>query len=130
MHILFHIFWPEVLCSATFDNGHVHATAPCSAHSLAQAHPTMSYIPLVIIGVNMSKPHTSGENGKLSVYIYIYIWYVHIPYMHFALFLRNAIFPHVIQSEERRRERLRHSNQHDRDRRTAEGTVSREETKR
>jgi len=27
--------------------GHVHATAPCSAHVLAQASPTMSYIPLV-----------------------------------------------------------------------------------
>jgi len=29
-------------------NGHVHAIAPCSAHVLAQASPTMSYIPLVI----------------------------------------------------------------------------------
>ena len=29
------------------DNGHVHATAPSSAHALAQARPTMSYIPLV-----------------------------------------------------------------------------------
>ena len=25
----------------------MHATAPCSASALAQAHPTMSYIPLV-----------------------------------------------------------------------------------
>ena len=30
------------------DNGHVHATAPCSAHVLAPARPTMSYIPLVV----------------------------------------------------------------------------------
>jgi len=29
------------------DNGHVHATAPCSAHALTQTHPTMYYIPLV-----------------------------------------------------------------------------------
>ena len=29
------------------DNGHVHATAPCFAHALAQARPTMSCIPLV-----------------------------------------------------------------------------------
>jgi len=29
------------------DNGHVHAIAPCSAHALTQARPTMSYIPLV-----------------------------------------------------------------------------------
>ena len=28
---------------------HMHATAPCSAHTVAQAHPTMSYIPLVYI---------------------------------------------------------------------------------
>ena len=30
------------------DSGHVHATAPCSVHALAQARPTMSYIPLVL----------------------------------------------------------------------------------
>jgi len=29
------------------DNGHVHATAPCSAHALTQIRPTMSCIPLV-----------------------------------------------------------------------------------
>ena len=39
-----------------------------------------------------SEPHTCGENGKLS--IYIYIWYVRIPYMHSALFVRDTIFPH------------------------------------
>ena len=39
-----------------------------------------------------SEPHTCGENRKLS--IYIYIWYVRIPYMHSALFVRDAIFPH------------------------------------
>ena len=28
---------------------HVHTTAPCSAHALTQARPTMSYIPLVTL---------------------------------------------------------------------------------
>ena len=28
--------------------------------------------------------------------LYIYIWYVRIPYMHSALFVRDAIFPHCI----------------------------------
>ena len=33
----------------------------------------------------------------LYMYIYIcrYVWYVCIPYMHSALFVRDAIFPHV-----------------------------------
>ena len=29
-------------------------------------------------------------------FIYIYIWYVRIPYMHSALFVHDAIFPHWI----------------------------------
>ena len=33
------------------------------------------------------------------VYIFIYIWYVRIPYMHSALFVCDAIFPHVIHVE-------------------------------
>ena len=33
------------------DNGHVHATAPCSAYALTQAHPTISYIPLVVLSL-------------------------------------------------------------------------------
>ena len=28
--------------------------------------------------------------------LYIYIWYVRIPYMRSALFVRDAIFPHCI----------------------------------
>ena len=44
---------------------------------LAQARPTMPCIRLVYI------------------FICIYIWYVRIPYMHSALFVRDAIFPHV-----------------------------------
>ena len=33
-----------------------------------------------------SEPHTCGENGKLSIYIcmyiYVYVWYVRIPYIY------------------------------------------------
>ena len=45
-----------------------------------------------------SEPHTCGVNGKLSIYlfIYIYIWYLRIPYIHPALFVRDAIFPHCM----------------------------------
>ena len=32
----------------------------------------------------------------IYIYVYIYIWYVRIPYMHSALFVRGAIFLHVI----------------------------------
>ena len=34
---------------------------------------------------------------SLVCIIYIYIWYVHIPYMHSALFVRDVIFPHLIR---------------------------------
>ena len=68
---------------------------------------------------SVSKPHTSELNRDFSsniigasaasptlvvktenclyIYLYIYIiyiWYVRIPYMHSALFVRDAIFPH------------------------------------
>ena len=33
------------------------------------------------------------------LYICLFAWYVRIPYMHSALFVRNAIFPHVIHVE-------------------------------
>ena len=51
---LFHTLWPEVvLCSITFwwqsCRVYVHTPAPCSAHALAQARPTMWCIHLVII---------------------------------------------------------------------------------
>ena len=50
-----------------------------------------------LIGARLSGPNTCGVNGKLSIYIYIclFVWYVRIPYMHSALFVRDAIFPHV-----------------------------------
>ena len=31
----------------------------------------------------------------IFIYLFIYVWYVRIPYMHSALFVRDAIFPHV-----------------------------------
>ena len=42
-------------------------------------------------------PSRSPHNALHSpsyLFIYIYIWYVRIPYMHSALFVRDAIFPH------------------------------------
>ena len=90
-----------------------------------------------------SEPHTCGENGKLSIYllIYIYIWYVRIPYMHSALFVRDAIFPHCILGscitacsrdktrKASRTERLNSGNQRNRDLKKARkgGTTSKTE---
>ena len=31
--------------------------------------------------------------------VYVYIWYMHIPYMHSTLFVRDSTFPHVIHVE-------------------------------
>ena len=55
----------------------------------------------IIVGASLREPHTCGENGKLSIYmcIYMFVWYVRIPYMHSALFVRDAIFPHLIHVE-------------------------------
>ena len=60
------------------------------------------------------------------MFIYLYIWYMRIPYIHSALFVRDAIFSHVkdiaklvsFESQKdvrltygiRRRERLRRKN--------------------
>ena len=45
-----------------------------------------------------SEPHTCGVNGKLSVYLYIYIYgtCVFRIYVHPASFVRDAIFPHCM----------------------------------
>ena len=65
---------------------------------------------LFIYWGSLRSPHTCGENGKLSiciyiciyvyiyVYIYIYVWSVRIPYIyiHPAPFVRDAIFPHCM----------------------------------
>jgi len=45
VYFLHNILWPEVQSHS--DDSPVHATAPHSTHALAQARPTMSYIPLV-----------------------------------------------------------------------------------
>ena len=69
----------------------------------------MHCIPLVYYWGERSEPHTCGENGKLS--IYIYIWYVRIPYMHSALFVRDAIFPHCIKRRLLKRQDYRKAEQ-------------------
>ena len=45
-----------------------------------------------------SEPHTCGENGKLSIYMFIYIYgtCVFRIYIHPAPFVRDAIFPHCM----------------------------------
>ena len=48
-----------------------------------------------LVWASLSKPHTCGENGK-CLYICIYVSYVRIPYIHSALFVHNAIFPHCM----------------------------------
>ena len=73
-------------------------------------------IAVTLIGGSVSEPHTSLFNcdfffnwGKperdpllwikrkiVYIYDYIYVRYVRIPYMHSALFVSDAIFPHVI----------------------------------
>ena len=59
-------------------------------------HHDVSFIPGVNWG-ERSEPHTCGLNENLSIYLYVYmfIWYVRIPYMNSTLFVRDAIFPHV-----------------------------------
>jgi len=37
-----------------------------------------------------------GERERAKLSICVFIWYMRIPYMHSALFVRDAIFPHVI----------------------------------
>ena len=45
-----------------------------------------------------SEPHTCGENGKLSIYVYVYMFgtCVFRIYIHPAPFVRDAIFPHCL----------------------------------
>ena len=52
---------------------------------------------LLVIGASLSEPDTCDKTKNcLFMFIYIYIWYVRILYMHSALFVRDAIFPHSI----------------------------------
>ena len=70
--------------------------------------------------------HTCGENGKLSIYIYIYIYgtYVFRIYIHPAPFVRDAIFPHCMlvhccsREKTNRTERLNSGNQRNRNLKT------------
>ena len=62
---LFHILWPEVYAQSHSDNGHVLATAPCSVHALAQAHPTMSYIPLLICHLHFATSLTHSRSTHI-----------------------------------------------------------------
>ena len=41
-----------------------------------------------------SEPHSCGENGKLSIYLYVYMVRAYSVYIHPAPFVRDAIFPH------------------------------------
>ena len=50
-----------------------------------------------IIGASAASPTlvVKTENCLyICIYICRYVWYVRIPYMHSALFVRDAIFPH------------------------------------
>ena len=58
------------------------------------------------------------------LYICRYVWYVRIPYMHSALFVRDAIFPHctlgscILLAQETGLERLNSGSQRNRDLKT------------
>ena len=54
------------------NNGHVHATAACFAHALAQARPTMSYIPLVLL-VSMIGLVLTCPRGRSYLHSALYI---------------------------------------------------------
>ena len=58
------------------------------------------YIIIIIIGASAASPTlvVKSENCLyiciyICIYICRYVWYVRIPYMHSALFVRDAIFP-------------------------------------
>ena len=53
------------------------------------------YILYIFIGASAASP-TLVVKMENCLFIYIYIWYVRIPYIHPALFVRDAIFPHCI----------------------------------
>ena len=75
-----------------------------------------------------SKPHTCGENGKLS--IYMYVWYVRIPYIYILPHLCAMQYFHIAcwymvhvnhccsRDKTSRTERLNNGNQCNRDLKT------------
>ena len=50
---------------------------------------------MMIIGASAASP-TLVVKTENCLYVYLYIWYVRIPYIHPALFVRDATFPHVM----------------------------------
>ena len=73
----------------------------------------------MLVGASVSEPPSSDANGDflllgraqraphlwikrkfVYLFICIYIWYVRIPYIYSALFVRDAIFPHVVMSKD------------------------------
>ena len=104
--------------------------------------------PAYVIGASLSEPHTCGGKGKF-LYICIYVWYVHIPYVCILPYLcvleyfhmlyvskdiakllrlkaRKKLYVRLTYGTRRRSERLRRWNQHDRDRRSAGSAQQRE----
>ena len=72
-----------------------------------------------------SEPHTCGENGKLSIYMYIYIYGTCVfricilPYLCAMQYFRIAYWVHVLLlAQETRLERLNSGNQRNRDLKT------------
>jgi len=58
------------------DNGHVHATAPRSAHALTQAHPTISCIPLVIKMLRFKyKKRAESLDDLITCAMTYYAWF-------------------------------------------------------
>ena len=43
-----------------------------------------------------SEPHTCGENGKLSIYMYVCLVRAYSVYIHPAPFVRDAMFLHCM----------------------------------
>ena len=72
-----------------------------------------------------SEPHTCGENGKLSIYMYICLVRTYSVYIHPAPFVRDAIFPCCMlvhccsRDKTSKTERLNSGHQRNRDLKTA-----------
>ena len=53
----------------------------------------LSSVFVSVVGASAARP-TLVVKTENCLYIYIYIWYIRILYMHAALFVRDAILPH------------------------------------
>ena len=47
-----------------------------------------------LIGARCARPTLVVKRKIVYMFIYMFIWYMRIPYMNSALFVRDAIFPH------------------------------------